>query len=278
MAELPLEPSLSRTLMEANECGCLSQALTVAAMLSAETTLLPGRSKSTEKKRKHAPSELPDGSGWGDHIQLLQIYEHWDQTDYDINWCKDNSLQVRGMMFVKDVRKQLCQIMQKIGKGSLDVRTNERLKESRRDYRNLRKALCVGYANQLAERMIRHNGYRTIGFKSQLVQVHPSSVLRTDEEGMLPNYVVYHELIATSRPYMRNLCAIEMPWVAPILKKLEKLNIKKLSGGSSHSEERIEGENLNLPKKDVDVAGPTDDRDSRVQAARERFLARKENR
>lgn len=41
--ELPLEPSLSRTLMEANEYGCLSQALTVAAMLSAETTLLQGR-------------------------------------------------------------------------------------------------------------------------------------------------------------------------------------------------------------------------------------------
>lgn len=41
--ELPLEPSLSRTLIEANEYGCLSEALTVAAMLSAETTLLPGR-------------------------------------------------------------------------------------------------------------------------------------------------------------------------------------------------------------------------------------------
>lgn len=41
--ELPLEPSLSRTLIEANESGCLSQALTVVAMLSAETTLLPVR-------------------------------------------------------------------------------------------------------------------------------------------------------------------------------------------------------------------------------------------
>ncbi|ESR51327.1 hypothetical protein CICLE_v10030845mg [Citrus x clementina] len=117
MAELPLEPSLSRMLMEANEYGCLSQALTVAAMLSAETTLLPGRSKSTEKKRKHTPLELPDGSGWGDHIQLLQIYECWDECDYDVNWVKDNGLQVRGMMFVKDIRKQLCQIMQKIAKG-----------------------------------------------------------------------------------------------------------------------------------------------------------------
>uniref|UniRef100_A0A804R0Z6 RNA helicase n=1 Tax=Zea mays TaxID=4577 RepID=A0A804R0Z6_MAIZE len=39
MAELPLEPSLSRTLIEANELGCLSQALTVASILSAEITL-----------------------------------------------------------------------------------------------------------------------------------------------------------------------------------------------------------------------------------------------
>ncbi|KAH9772697.1 putative pre-mRNA-splicing factor ATP-dependent RNA helicase DEAH4 [Citrus sinensis] len=248
MAELPLEPSLSRMLMEANEFGCLSQALTVAAMLSAETTLLPGRSKSTEKKRKHTPLELPDGSGWGDHIQLLQIYECWDECDYDVNWVKDNGLQVRGMMFVKDIRKQLCQIMQKIAKGSLDVRANHIWKESRQDYRKLRKALCVGYANQLAERMIHHNGYRTLGFKPQLVQVHPSSELKTDEEGLLPNYVVYHELIATSRPYMRNVCAVEMQWVMPILKKLEKIDINKLSGGAGQMEEASEKKLTDMPE------------------------------
>lgn len=51
-------------------------------------------SKDNEKKRKHTPLDLPDGSGWGDHIQLLQIYEHWDRTNYDIDWCKDRDLQV----------------------------------------------------------------------------------------------------------------------------------------------------------------------------------------
>ncbi|GLT38403.1 hypothetical protein SLA2020_126590 [Shorea laevis] len=274
MAELPLEPSLSRTLMEANENGCLSQALTVAAMLSAETNLLLSQSKNknTEKKRKNPSSDLPDGSGLGDHIQLLQIYECWDQNDYDIGWCKDNDLQVRGMVFVKDVRKQLSQIMQKMAKGSFDVQANGRWKESQQDYRKLRKALCIGYAGQLAERMIHHNGYRTIGFKSQLVQVHPSSVLRPDEEGLLPNYVVYHELIATSRPYMRNVCAVEMRWVVPILKKLENINVNKLSGGLS-AVDRTEKNSSDLPKKDV--ATVSEDRDSKIQAARERFLARK---
>nr|GEX78261.1 probable pre-mRNA-splicing factor ATP-dependent RNA helicase DEAH4 [Tanacetum cinerariifolium] len=105
MAELPLEPLLARTLIEANKNDCLPQALTVAAMLSVEGTLLPGRSKHTDKKRKQTPLELPDGSGWSDHIQLLQIYELW-------------GLQVRGMLFVKNVRKQLCQIMQKFEKGA----------------------------------------------------------------------------------------------------------------------------------------------------------------
>ncbi|KAG7647760.1 Helicase C-terminal [Arabidopsis thaliana x Arabidopsis arenosa] len=118
MSDLPLEPSLSRTLIEANETGCLSQALTVVAMLSAETTLLPARSKPSEKKRKHDDdSNLPNGSGYGDHIQLLQIFESWDRTNYDPVWCKENGMQVRGMVFVKDVRRQLCQIMQKISKG-----------------------------------------------------------------------------------------------------------------------------------------------------------------
>ncbi|XVF85212.1 hypothetical protein PTKIN_Ptkin17bG0099900 [Pterospermum kingtungense] len=275
MAELPLEPSLSRTLIEANEYGCLSQALTVAAMLSAETNLLPGRSKSSEKKRKHPPLDLPDGSGFGDHIQLLQIYECWDENDYDIGWCKDYDLQVRGMTFVKEVRKQLCQIMQKIAKGSLDVRANHNRK-GHQNYRNLRKALCIGYASQLAERMTHHNGFRTLGFKSQLVQVHPSSVLRPDDDGLYPNYVVYHELIATSRPYMRNVCAVERQWVIPILEKLEKLDVSKLSGGGlGHVEEGTDGNMPDLPKEEAKIVTAPEDRDSKIQAARERFLARK---
>jgi len=55
--------------------------------------------------------------------------------------------------------------------GSLDVRANGRWKEGEQDYHNLRKALCIGFANQLAERMVHHNGYRTLGFKPQVVQV-----------------------------------------------------------------------------------------------------------
>ncbi|KAJ8569699.1 hypothetical protein K7X08_006276 [Anisodus acutangulus] len=236
MAELPLEPSLSRTLLEANELDCLSQALTVVSMLSAETTLLPAPGKRSEKKRKHTPPDLPDGFGLGDHIQLLQIYEQWYQTYYNIDWCKENNLQVRGMVFVRSVRKQLSQIMQKISKGSLD---------------------------------------RPLGFKSELVHVHPSSVLKSDEDGMLPNYVVYHELIVTSRPFMHNVCAVDMRWAAPILAKLEKLNVFKISGGSSEPDKKIQEVTSTVEEKEISAIQSPEDRGSRIQAARERFLARK---
>ncbi|CAM8971781.1 unnamed protein product [Rhodiola kirilowii] len=278
MAQLPLEPSLSRTLLAANEYGCLSQALTVAAMLSAETSLLVSRSKNDGKKRKHTdtPLDLPDGDGLGDHIQLLQIFEQWDRIDYDMNWCKEHGLQTRGMKFVKDVRKQLAQIMQKLAKGSLDVRDKKGLIERQHGYTNLRKALCVGYANQLAERLIHHNGYRTIGFRAQLVTVHPSSVLEADREGLLPTYLVYHELVATTRPFMQNVCAVKMPWVMPILKKLEGLDVRKLSGKSHKSKETAGSEDVpNAASNNNEGSKTPDDSVSRVQAARERFLARK---
>lgn len=58
--------------------------------------------------------------------------------------------------------------------------------------------------------------------------MHPTSVLEAGEDGQLPDYIIYHELIATSRPFLRNVCAVEMSWVVPILRKLENLDINKL--------------------------------------------------
>jgi ATP-dependent RNA helicase DHX8/PRP22 len=68
------------------------------------------------------------------------------------------------------------------------------------------QALTVGFANRIAKRMQRHNGYRTMNEAGQLAQIHPtSSTLRADEEGLLPEWLVYHEFVATSRPFLRQV-------------------------------------------------------------------------
>lgn len=47
------------------------------------------------------------------------------------------------------------------------------------------------------------------------------------------------------------------------------------SGGIDRIQEGTEGEVSDMPKKEVVVAGVPDDSENRIQAARERFLARK---
>eukprot|EP00249_Psilotum_nudum_P003089 c16414_g1_i1 orf=285-2411(+) len=276
MAELPLEPSLARVLLAAEEMGCLNQALTVAAMLSCESLFMPMFSKLTNKKRHHEDRKLPDGKGLGDHIQLLQIYEDWQQAGCDPDWCKKHGLQVRSMLFAKEVRHQLSLIMSKRDQGCMQVRSKARSFGDIGNTRPLRKAFCTGFANHLAQRLPRHNGYRTVGIKSQLVQIHPSACpMETDEEGLLPEWVVYGELVGTSRPFIKCVCAVEGPWVKPALVKLDTISVHRLSRSSATSAEAKSSKAADGREIQKPINTPQESCNETIEAARKRFLSRK---
>jgi ATP-dependent RNA helicase DHX8/PRP22 len=74
------------------------------------------------------------------------------------------------------------------------------------DTASVRRALAVGFANRLARRMMTHNGYKTYNESATLAQLHPASThLAADVEGLYPEWVVYHELVSTSRPFLRKV-------------------------------------------------------------------------
>lgn len=51
--------------------------------------------------------------------------------------------------------------------------------------------------------MAQHNGYKTVGLRGSLAQLHPSSApLKHDDDGMLPEWLVYHELTQTARTFI----------------------------------------------------------------------------
>lgn len=211
----------------------------------------------------------------GDHIQLLQIYDQWHRTRYDIDWCEQHGLQVRSMVFARDVRKQLSGIMQKSTKGF----SQDKIEDA--NLTSLRKALCIGFANRLAQRMPRHNGYRTFGATSRLVQIHPSACsMEVDEEGLLPEWIVYNELISTGRPYIRHVCAVEGSWCQPALIKLKNMCLNRLSGCSSNNDHSTQTEILKQLEglHDPQIKDTQDVHDDAVAAARKRFLARKQSR
>ncbi|KAG6542974.1 hypothetical protein Mapa_015666 [Marchantia paleacea] len=277
MAELPLEPALARSLIAAEELDCLDQALTVAAVLSCESIFYNAPRQGKEKKRAREHGSLPNGRGLGDHIQYLQIYDAWEKNNFDFEWCKENGLQIRSMKFARDVRRQLGQIMlRKKRDGEPEKRESRSLKKVC-SARALRQALCKGFGNRLAHRLPHHNGYRCIGHKSQLVQIHPSACpLEVDEEGLLPEWVLYHELISTTHPFIRHVCMVEGSWVEPLLKKMENMDIRGLSGRKPPI---VPGKRLE-DEKAVVVAQPGSQQvlsTTSVDAARERFLARKQS-
>lgn len=50
---------------------------------------------------------------------------------------------------------------------------------------------------------MQHNGYKTLGEHPTLAQLHPSTARITpDDDGLLPDWVIYHELVATARTFL----------------------------------------------------------------------------
>lgn len=45
--------------------------------------------------------------GLGDHILLLRLWEAWRAAAFHRDFCRDHGLDLRGMNFAKDIRKQL---------------------------------------------------------------------------------------------------------------------------------------------------------------------------
>ena len=80
------------------------------------------------------------------------------------------------------------------------------------DWDPLRRAICAGYYHQaaVARGITEFSILRTkVG-----VQLHPTSAL--NNKGVLPEYVVYHELVLTSKEYMSCVTAVDPLWLADL--------------------------------------------------------------
>ncbi|KAK3111660.1 hypothetical protein LTR53_012861 [Teratosphaeriaceae sp. CCFEE 6253] len=69
----------------------------------------------------------------------------------------------------------------------------------------VRRCICSGFYHQAARRK---------GLGDVAVQLHPTSALFNS--GDPPDYVVYHELILTSREYMSCVTAVDALWLADL--------------------------------------------------------------
>ena len=274
MAALPLDPPLAAATLAARDAGCLRAMCTLSGLLSAERVF--------DAHNPHAPQpQQPPGAALvsraeaalGDHVVMLRCFQAWEREGGRRDWCRQHRLQARGLEFARDVRRQLLAAVKPRGDG-----------EERDDpgLSLLRRALCAGYATRLARRLPRHNGYRTLNDAAVLAQLHPSctpALADADGEGLGPALVVYHELVATPRPFLRHVCAVEEAWVASLLPRLCGVDVQRLSNGRLAAEAVKKDDALAELKHEAAPAPPPAVKpkadSAAVDAARQRFLDRK---
>ena len=197
MAEFPLDPSLSKMLILSVDLGCSDEILTITAMLSVENPFFRPRDKQAQADMKKAKFHQVEG----DHLTLLTVYKGWEAAKFSNPWCFENFIQARSMRRAQDVRKQLVTIMDRYRLDLISAGKN---------YKLICKAICAGFFTNAAKRDPQE-GYRTLVDQTP-VFIHPSSAVFQKN----PEYVIYHELVLTTKEYMRNIMVIDAKWLVEL--------------------------------------------------------------
>ncbi|KAL5774338.1 hypothetical protein ACOSP7_011895 [Xanthoceras sorbifolium] len=211
VAEIPLDPMISKMILSSSELGCAEEILTIAAMLSIQSIWVSSRGAQKELDE----AKLRFAAAEGDHVTFLNVYKGFLQSGKSSRWCHKNFINYQSMKKVIEIREQLRRIAQRIGIV---------LKSCESDTQVVRKAVTAGFfANACRLEASSQSGlYKTVR-GSQEVYIHPSSVLFR----VNPKWVVYHSLVSTDQQYMRNVISIDPSWLleaAPHFYQQQRLN------------------------------------------------------
>ncbi|XP_078122182.1 ATP-dependent RNA helicase DHX33 isoform X2 [Sander vitreus] len=194
MASFPLEPRYAKTILLSPDYSCSEEILSIVSLLSVDTVLFNPPARRDEvlaARKKFSSSE-------GDHMTLLNIYRAFKKVSGNKEWCRENFVNSRNMGLVKEVQAQLKDICLKL---------NLKLESCGADTGNVRRCLAHGMFVNAAE--LQPDGSYLALDTHQPVAIHPSSVLFQGK----PAYVVFNELLHTSRCYMRDLCLVDADWL-----------------------------------------------------------------
>lgn len=196
VAELPLDPMISKMILASNELGCSDEIITIAAVLSIQSVWVIARGVQKEQDE----AKLRFAAAEGDHITFLNVYKGFLESKKSSQWCYKNFLNYQSMKKVVEIRDQLKRIARRLGIT---------LKSCDGDIDAVRKAVTAGFFANACRLEPHSNGvFKTIR-GSEEVYIHPSSVLFR----VNPKWVVYQSIVSTERQYMRNVVTINPSWL-----------------------------------------------------------------
>ncbi|XP_047627052.1 probable ATP-dependent RNA helicase DHX35 isoform X1 [Phacochoerus africanus] len=195
IAEFPLNPMFAKMLLESGNFGCSQEILSIAAMMQIQNVFVVPSNQKSQAIRVHRKFAVEEG----DHLTMLNVYEAFIKHNKNSQWCQEHFLNYKGLVRAATVREQLKKLL---------VKFQVPKKSSEGDPDPVLRCIVSGFfAN--AARFHSTGVYRTIRDDHEL-HIHPASVLYAEKP---PRWVIYNEVIQTSKYYMRDVTAIESAWL-----------------------------------------------------------------
>lgn len=195
IAEFPLNPMFAKMLLESGNFGCSQEILSIAAMMQIQNIFVVPSNQKSQAIRVHRKFAVEEG----DHLTMLNVYEAFVKHNKNSQWCQEHFLNYKGLVRAATVREQLKKLL---------VKFQVPKKSSEGNPDPVLRCIVAGFfAN--AARFHSTGAYRTIRDDHEL-HIHPASVLYAEKP---PRWVIYNEVMQTSKYYMRDVTAIESAWL-----------------------------------------------------------------
>ncbi|KAM3183001.1 putative pre-mRNA-splicing factor ATP-dependent RNA helicase mog-4 [Hymenolepis weldensis] len=197
MAEFPCDPMLSKMILASEKYKCSEEVITIASMLSVNNAIF----YRPKDKLVHADAARKAFNHiTGDHLTLMNVYNQWADADFTAQWCYEHFIQHRTMKRARDIRDQFVTLLERV---EIKPTSNPG------DHVGIRKALTAGFFYHTAR--FTGNGYKTVKHQ-HTIHPHPNSALAEEQ----PRWVLYHELVFTTREFMRQVTEIEPRWLTEV--------------------------------------------------------------
>lgn len=199
MILFPLDPPLSKIVIYSQQFNCSDEILIIVSMLSSTSIFLESKENNEMIESKKEKFTVPES----DHLTLLNIYLQWKAHNYSPHWCAQHFLQYKSLNKAKEVYSQLYDIFKTL--KIKNVSCNNK-------WDVVRKTICSGYFHNAAK--LKSFG-EYINLRTNVAcHVHPNCSLYNI--GYTPDYVVYQEIVFTTKEFMRNVTTVDPEWLCEL--------------------------------------------------------------
>ncbi|XP_031712206.1 putative ATP-dependent RNA helicase DHX37 [Anarrhichthys ocellatus] len=234
MASFPVAPRYAKMLALGKQQDCLPYVIAVVAAMTVreifEDLDRPDRSEDESSKLTQRRARLTQmrrlwaGQGapllLGDLMVMLGAVGACEFAGCTPKFCEENGLRYKAMVEIRKLRGQLTNAVNAVC-PEVGVFVNPKMTPpTEQQVVCLRQIVLAGLGDHLARRVQAEdlldpkwkNGYKT-PLLDDPVFIHPSSALFKT----LPEFIVYQEIMETTKMYMRGVSAVEAEWIPELL-------------------------------------------------------------